>query len=221
MSLACQTARARRTLRTFVSIAALCAATASHAATFTGEFWSGASGLRNINQAIDFATTTTATATFDSTGINYQLPTGTSTLADFLGPDGASLTGAGSASLNDSVFRVSGSVDLLPGAQQFTVVSNFGFRLLIDGQQVTQANRQRGLRASLRARNPGDGPSTFELFFYNVNGGNRVSAFIDGQIAQASPIPLPAGLSLIATALAALGLLRWRQRRSFPLCKPA
>lgn len=201
-------------------------ATSSAAATFTGEFWNATSGFNNINQAIAFSENNAVTATFESTGIDY--PNGgtnnvssSSTLASFLGADAASIVGNSNATVQTSVFRFTGFVDLEPGTQQFIVGSDDGFQLTINDVRISQQSRPRGFANTTRNRNPGSGIVPFELFFYENFGNTGLEVFIDGQVAEASPIPIPAGLPLLLSAFAALGLLKWRGRSRFPLGKPA
>lgn len=213
-------------LRTCAFAVALSAAAPLHAATFTGEFWNASSAFNNIGQAINFTQNNAVTATFQSTGIDYpnggtNTTSSGTTLAAFLGPDAASIIGNGSATVETSVFRFSGFVDLLPGVQNFAVGSDDGYRLNINGSTVSQRNRPRGFATTSRNRNPGEGRATFELFFYENFGNTGVEFFIDGQIAQASPIPLPAGFPLILSALAGLGLFKWRRRAELALGKAA
>lgn len=213
-------------MRILALFSGLSIATSGSAATFTGEFWNANAGFNSINQAIAFTQNNAVTATFESTGIDY--PNGgtnnvssTSTLASFLGADAASIVGNGNATVETSVFRFTGFVDLEPGTQQFIVGSDDGFRLTINNTLVSQQSRPRGFGNTTRNRNPGSGIVPFELFFYENFGNTGLEVFIDGQIAQASPVPIPAGLPLLLSAFAALGLLKWRRPWRFPLGKPA
>lgn len=213
-------------LRSLLTILALCSATSASAATFTGQFWDSPSSFNNINQAISFSENNATTATFTSTGIDY--PAGgtnninsNTTLANFLGPDAASIVGNGNATIMTSVFRFTGFVDLLPGNQEFVVGSDDGYRLEINGDRISQQNSPRGFNNTTRNRDPGEGRATFELFFFENFGNTGLEVFIDGQIATAAPIPIPASLALLLSAVAALGALKWRRRATFPLANPA
>lgn len=215
--------RGTRFLRALSVVVALAPATGS-AATFTGEFFKLTSPSRNINQAITAIASASPTATFQSNAIDY--PNGGSntnssntTLAAFLGADAASIVGNGLATIQTSVFRFTGFIDLLAGNQSFAVGSDDGFRLTIDGTQIAQQSRPRSFRTTSRNRNPGSGVVAVELIYYENYGNTGVEFFIDGTLATPAPVPVPAGLGLLGTAMAILGLLKWRNRRTFPLAQ--
>lgn len=212
-------------MRVLVFVAASLGATTSYAATFTAEFWNSNSSFNNINQAISFTENNPVTATFESTGIDY--PAGgtnnissSTTLASFIGADASSIVGDGTATIETSVLRFTGFVDLLPGNQEFIVGSDDGYQLEINGTRISRQVRPRAFGTTTTNTDPGEGRATFELFFFENFGFTGLEVFIDGQIATAAPVPLPAGLPLILTALGALGLLK-RRRSIFPLVKTA
>jgi hypothetical protein len=213
--------RASFIVRMLAVVVALAPAT-TQAATFTGEFWKNDSQFRNINQALNFIASESPTATFQSTAIDYpngstNTTSSNTTLANFLGADAASIIGDGLVNIQTSVFRFTGFVDLLPGNQQFITGSDDGYRLTVNGVRISQQSRPRSFNSTTRNRDPGEGRATFELLFFENYGNSGLEVFIDGAIVLAAPIPLPAGFTLILSALAALGLLKWRNRRTLPL----
>jgi hypothetical protein len=220
-----------RPLRGFVLLCSLMfvvalAPATGRAATFTGEFFKLSTPSGNLNQAINAIASASPTATFTTNAIDYPNgntnTTSTSdTLASDLGAAAASIIGHGLATIQTSVFRFTGFLDLLPGNQSFAIGSDDGYRLTINGQRISQQNRPRSFSTTTRNRNPGTGRAAFELIFYENFGNSGVEFFVDGVLASPAPIPVPAGLPLIASALAALGLLKWRRRPTFPLVKHA
>jgi hypothetical protein len=133
-----------------------------------------------------------------------------------LGVDAGSIVGNGLATIQTSVFRFTGFVDLLAGSQQFITGSDDGYRLTVNGTLISRA-----FNTTTNNSNPGEGRATFELLFYENYGNSGLEVSLDGELIKASPIPLPAGFTLILSALAALGLLKWRNRRTLPLVNHA
>ena len=89
-------------MKKFTIAAALAVAVgtgAAQAATFSAEFWDASTSFSTVADAIAFAQSHTSTATFASTGIDYPAGSGSisdaTSLAAFLGVDGASLVGTG------------------------------------------------------------------------------------------------------------------------------
>lgn len=217
--------RASVIMRILAVVVALTPAT-GQAANFTGEFWKNNRGFSNINQALNFIASSSPTATFQSTAIDDPNGATNTTrssirLANFLGVDAGSIVGNGLATIQTSVFRFTGFVDLLAGNQQLITGSDDGYRLTVNGTLISQQNRPRAFNTTTNNSNPGEGRATFELLFYENYGNSGLEVSLDGELIKASPIPLPAGFTLILSALAALGLLKWRNRRTLPLVNHA
>ncbi len=199
-----------------------------HAATFQGEFWATPGPSANINQAIAAISGATPTATFISTAIDY--PNGNrntqrsnQTLTQFLGADAASIVGDGTEQITTSVFRFTGFLDLVPGQQNFSLASDDGYRLTIDGNIISERSAPRSFRSTALDANAGSGTVPFELIFYENFGNTGVEFFIDSALAAPAAVPVPATLSLGLTGIAAFAMLGWRRRqsRNLPLALPA
>jgi len=138
-----------------ISASSLVAASPSIAGTgLNGSFWNTNSSMSN-NAAADAVTLRTATATFLATTLDYtstHTVSGTSvvdstTLANFLGNNARNLSGAGSNTLDTSVYLFSGylnvtaAMDTTAGNSTidiaFRVGSDDGMRLNIGGTTVT------------------------------------------------------------------------------------
>lgn len=192
------------------------------AATIAGEFFDAATPIETIADADAFIAANAPTATFESTGVDYpqgavDTVNNTSTLADFLGTDAASLSGAGDSLLDQSVFRFTGFVDLAPGANTFTVASDDGFRLTI-GNLVLEFGAERTFAETTVTSDIGDGLTAFELIFFENTDVLGIEFLIDGVVAApADPpavIPTPGGLPLALTGVAMLGVAMLRRRRA-------
>lgn len=205
--------------RLIILLAFLTATSPAMAATFFGEFWDASSPLSNLNDADAVISSQAVTSTFTSTGIDYpngsttRIGSGT-TLANFLGSDAASIIGPSNSTLQRSVFRFTGFLELLAGPQLFTVGSDDGFRLTIGGTQISQRFSNRGFATTSTTVDAGIGLTAFELIFYENSGRTGIEFAIDNAIATPAPVPLPQGLPLIAAALGALMILR---RKGFVL----
>ncbi len=197
------------------AVLALSAGTAS-AATFGGEFFDTNRSFSNIGDAVALANSTTPTATFQSTAIDY--PNGAARtvhddtrLSTFLGTDAASIVGDGSRSLWQSVFRFTGWLSLA-GQHKFTVGSDDGFQLKIGDQIVASQSEPRGFGYTSALFDAGTGVKPFELVYYENRYNTGVEFKIDDALAAPSAVPLPAGLPLVLTGLAALGLAARRRK---------
>ncbi len=208
-----------KTLRNIIIAIAMIPGAVS-AATFSGEFWDAPSHMHGLGNADAMIASGPATATFQSTGIDY--PQGivgsisdNTTLAAFLGTDAASLSGATTTNLYASVFRFTGFLDLAGGVHRFSVGSDDGFRLTI-GDEVIGTAGLRGFNTTHMDYDTGAGGLTaFELIFFENGGSTGVQFSVDGGIAQAaaapSAVPLPAGLPLLAVALGVFGIVNRRK----------
>ncbi|QIE42375.1 VPLPA-CTERM sorting domain-containing protein [Meridianimarinicoccus aquatilis] len=194
---------------------------AAKAASYVGEFWDASSSFSTIAEANAFADSNTASGTFVSTAIDY--PAGSvgsvsdsTSLEDFLGVDFASYVGTLPTSLSTSVLRVSGT--FLPGAglKTYSVGSDDGFSLMLNGTQISSRSAPRGFGYTAVDYDAGAGPVDFVLTYYENGGFTGVEFNIDGVVVDnsiaAASVPVPAALPLLAAGLGALGL--WGRRKS-------
>lgn len=211
---------------TLKSIAAaatiILSAGASYASSFNGSYWN-ATSFNSIDQVYSYIETNEATATFDSTTIDYPGAAGSisdaTTLQEFLGAtgDGLSLSGAFNNRLEKSVFTFSGILNL-NGLQSIKVGSDDGFGLKLDGVEVLRHSAPRAFGYT-SGSHTFTGSTAFELIYYENYGYTGVEFQINDQIVSSAmsvgntavpSVPLPAGLPLMAGALAGFGLLRAR-----------
>lgn len=215
---------------TFKSVAAaatfVLSAGASYASSFNGSYWNS-TGFNSIDQVYSYIETNDATATFDSTTIDYPGASGsisdTTTLQDFLGAtgDGLSLSGAFNNTLEKSVFKISGFINV-NGLQSLKVGSDDGFGLKLDGVEVLRHSAPRAF-AYTAGTYDFTGPTSFELVYYENYGNTGVEFQINDQMVSSDigvsgvnvpSVPVPAGLPLIAGALGGLGVLRARSTKT-------
>lgn len=185
-----------------------------NASTIKGEFWD--TGPIGGFGPIATALASTPTATFNSTGIDYPLGAqntvgSSTTLAAFLGTDAGSLSGAGGTTLEGSVFRFTGHLKLLALSNTFTVASDDGFRLFIEGTLVSEffGNRPFGTTSATRA-DLGTGIKAFELIYWENGGVTGVEFEVNGR--TVTPIPVGPALPMLAGALSLFGLVVARKR---------
>jgi hypothetical protein len=192
------------------------------ASSFNGAYWDS-NGFSTIDQAYAYTQNNTATATFNSTAIDYPNAGGSitsnTTLQMFLGAtgDGLTLSGAQDNTLEKSVFTFSGILDL-SGTQSIKVGSDDGFGLKLNGAEVLRYSTPRGFSYTFGTYDF-TGPTTFELTYYENYGNTGVEFLIGDTIVNAAmapapsappAIPVPAALPLLLGALGGLGLLRRR-----------
>ena len=197
----------------FAVLAVLACPNGATAATFFGEFWDASTSVSNLNAANAVIAAGGPTATFQSSAIDY--PQGnvnntrsSTTLAQYLGGDAASIIGPSSMSITRSVFRFTGFLDLTSGNQLFQVGSDDGFRLTVGGNLVAQHTNSRGFRFTSATSNPGAGRTPFELIYFENRGRTGVEFFVDGALAAPAPVPLPGAFALLLAGLAAFGFAR-------------
>ncbi|SNT05379.1 PEP-CTERM sorting domain-containing protein [Tropicimonas sediminicola] len=189
---------------------------AAGAVTFQGEFWDtgSLSGIADAEAAI----LSSPTALFTSSGIDYPngdrntFPSATTTVEQFLGVDGASLTGSNATPFETSVFRFTGQIYLSGGAQTFSVSSDDGFWLDVDGIRVAEFASNRGFRTTTVVDSSFTaGFYDFELVYWENTGSGGIEAALNG--ATLEPVPLPASLSLALAGFAGLGVAARRRAR--------
>ncbi|MFD0982068.1 VPLPA-CTERM sorting domain-containing protein [Tropicimonas aquimaris] len=199
------------------AVAALALSTGTAGAvTFQGEFWdTGAlTGIADAQAAI----AASPKALFTSSGIDYPngdlntLRSSSATVGQFLGVDAASLTGSASTSLATSVFRFTGQIYLSGGSQTFSVSSDDGFWLDVDGIRVADFGSNRGFTTTTVIDSSfAAGFHDFELVYWENAGSAGIEAALNG--ATLEPVPLPASLSLALAGFAGLGVAARRRTR--------
>lgn len=207
---------------TLIACAALLP-TVGHAASFDGAFWDADRSFGTIGDVLGYIDGRGPDATFLSTAIDYpnageSITSGTR-LSDFLGTtDAATLSGAGNSNLMTSVFRFTGTLDLV-GEQSLSVGSDDGFVLSLNGVNVMQWSTPRAFDHT-KGSYTFAGATTFDLVYYENYGNTGVEFMIGDTVVNSSmsaaaapaPVPVPAALPLLGAGIAALGGLR-RMRR--------
>jgi len=208
-----------------------------YAGSITGEFWdvagqtgnpitsgspaldpTGGSYLATVDSVI---ASRSADATFQSSGIAYPGPFSfadvTQTLNSFLGADASTLNpmSLGSVSVLGTIFRFTGTVNLLAGNNTFNIFTDDGFRLSIGGAVVGMFDGVRAPSSSIINYNSTGGDESFELIYFE--GQQFVAALtatVNGNVITPThaPIPEPSTMLLFGSGLA--GLAAWRYRRA-------
>jgi len=201
-----------------------------------GEFWDVTSdecfadsgfacigSLTNARLVIDGGP---ADASFTATTLNYPLDAGTgnldvindATLAEYLGPDAASLSGGGDTFMPGSVFRYTGFITLEAGTRVLRMRSDDGSELRLGGQALITLDRTTIGGVSADFESTGD-PVAFELIHFNNLGSTPTSQplgielLVDGSFVDPgslSVVPVPAAVWLFGSALLGLAGLRRR-----------
>jgi hypothetical protein len=193
------------------------AAAPATAATFHGEFWDASTAITNLTQADAIIAAGPATATFESTRIDYPAGSGLtigsgSSLATFLGADAATLSGSSTVAVTRSVFRFTGFLDILGGNTIFRVSSDDGFRLKVGGVQISSFNGTRSFGATSVTRNLASGLTPFELVYFENAGQAGIEFRVNGALAVPSAVSLPASLGLLMASILGLGVVARKRR---------
>lgn len=163
------------------------------------------------------------TATFTATKLQYGTPGDSfaiGTLSSFLGANATNLSGAGGDSFQESVLVFSGLISLNAGVNNFSVTSDDGFELKIDGTVVSFFDGLRGPNSAPSTGSftaPTAGHYAFDLLYYEGNVSQaRLEVALNGKIiddtvTKPGVIPVPAALPLLASALGLFGLIARRR----------
>ena len=192
----------------------------------SGAYWD-TGGLRSLTAA-KAASTGTATATFLSTAVDYpaggtRYVNSTTKIVDFLGVDGASLSGSQNTDLAGSVFRFTGFIYLDAGKNTFNVGSDDGFELTVgESTMKFEYGRYFG-RNNLTDRFDG-GWTPIDLMFFENRGAAGFDMRLNGAIVtslstrtsdvalSAAVVPLPGAMPLLLGAMVGAGFLARRRK---------
>ncbi|WP_152558898.1 tandem-95 repeat protein [Endozoicomonas numazuensis] len=109
------------------------------------------------------------------------------TLSQFIGNNGSELSGLGDEPFESMGLRFTGQIKLDAGDHNFTVRSDDGFSLKINGQVVTEFDRDRGAgNSSGRFSANTDGLYDIEIVYWENRGSAVLEVSMDGQILDAS-----------------------------------
>ena len=193
----------------------------SWAATFSGEVYSHFQ-QNNVTTARDYISTTSDTPVVEFTSEDVPffgvLSLFTGNVGDALDTQDQTLTGNAAQSTNNTVWHITGFVDLTAGLHTLTASYNDGVSLLIGGQEVHSSATQ-GFTTNKSFSLAQGGVQSFDLLYWNNASGARLNFKIDGANISAAPppttappqnnpLPAPASLSLALVGLAGLAFRR-------------
>lgn len=202
---------------TFVGIALVAAAMIApqpaRAAYLSGHFWDVAPDtITSIDEAIAAVAggTVARTAGFKATSIDYgdaSTDWAVGSLSEFLNADAGSIVGTDVPDIQESVFRLTGSV-LLENGQDVWVTSDDGFRLIIAGSLFSEDVGLRGPYSTTTGTWLGaTGIYDVTLWYFE---GHAWQGRLSSNLVPA--IPVPASALLLISALAGLGVGLRRRR---------
>ncbi|WP_062270382.1 tandem-95 repeat protein [Endozoicomonas arenosclerae] len=142
--------------------------------------------FNSLSEVLTFMDDETADATFMAHILAFD-DGNPDTLSNFIGNNGSDLSGLGSEPFETMALRFTGQIKLDAGTHNFTVRSDDGFSLKINGQVVTEFDRDRGpgnSSGSFSANS--DGLYDIEIVYWENRGGAVLEVSKDGQILDSS-----------------------------------
>jgi hypothetical protein len=147
---------------------------------FFGEYFAYQQGpdggnLGTLARADAFLAANHADATFTATSINYRIPNGNlgseGKLQSFLGADAGSLSNDPENS-SDAIIRMTGEIVIDPGTYQFRVTADDGYRILVNGVNVAEVNRNQAPATNTNGEFTLDnnGPHSIEVVYWDQGG---------------------------------------------------
>lgn len=128
----------------------------------------------------DLIRTRTPDLRFTAGDLHFPGGAWNATVAEFLGPDAASLQGDGSVTMGPTGLVLRGFVYIPAGIHAVTVRSDDGFALRLGGADFARFEGQRGTDATTRVAEFEGGLYAIELLYFDNYGSQHLSLEIDG-----------------------------------------
>ncbi len=122
----------------------------------------------------------TPDATFVSSEIFYGSRNSDTTIAEFLGDDGASVEGDGDLEMGPSALTLSGFIYIPPGVHEIKVISDDGFDLNIGGADFSEFASGRSADDTARVAEFDGGLYSLDMLYFDGGGKMMLALEIDG-----------------------------------------
>ncbi|MEM8882274.1 MAG: LamG-like jellyroll fold domain-containing protein, partial [Pseudomonadota bacterium] len=135
--------------------------------------------ISDIDKAAE-AATGVADATFVSTELAYGASKSDTTVAEFLGVDGASVQGNGDLEMGPSALTFSGYIYIPAGIHELSISSDDGFDLQIGGVDFSEFEGSRATDETARVAEFEGGLYEIDLLYFDQGGAMTLGLSIDG-----------------------------------------
>lgn len=122
----------------------------------------------------------TPVATFVASEVHYKATKSETTIQQFLGRDGDSVSGNGAAEMGPSALSLTGYIYIPPGIHEITVISDDGFALEIGGVDFSEFASNRAPDATARVAEFEGGLYKLDMIYWDQGGGMQLTLEIDG-----------------------------------------
>ncbi|MEM6825323.1 MAG: hypothetical protein AAF566_09430, partial [Pseudomonadota bacterium] len=145
----------------------------------SGRAWASDAPIRTIADLLN-AMGSDPTASFTAREIAYGSNRSDTTLEEFLGKDGDSITGQGTMEMGPSGIALQGYLYIPPGAHTLSVISDDGFALSIGGSLFSIHAGSRSVQETSQTGQFDGGLYEVELLYFDQGGGMALALEMDG-----------------------------------------